>query len=181
MTLEIGSRPESFEEGLLRLPPDDHPGLEDDEGMEHLHNLAMVLAETVYGKYMQVCLGERMAPLTLDDIQLLERWSFRRGEVIKKADWAAILDERNIWSDIYQPGDDFYNRWKICFMTPGTGNKEQLLICIETDSPPRGIVEPEFNVGIVTPEELRELINAIEKSNVNLKFKNWGQPMKPPA
>ena len=103
----------------------------------------------------------RMIPFELTEIEFLEKQltSFKRGKKIATAEWYSFIHNKQYsrWADVYGSGDDDYYQWDVWLMKPSFPNESLKLICIQTQR----FGEIEFNMGLVTPEELKELINSL--------------------
>ena len=132
-------------------------------------------------------LSERLVPLSYDDLQLANEIGFRRGNHLASFPWAT-LEVNNDWAELFLSGDNAYKRWNIWEMTPdltsllnGIDDADfDLLkaatphcICIKTDKhfipqdqQPIAFGDDDYwyddnfpyNVGIVTEEELKALL-----------------------
>ncbi|OGC91953.1 hypothetical protein A3D85_02475 [Candidatus Amesbacteria bacterium RIFCSPHIGHO2_02_FULL_47_9] len=164
--LEFGVGPRSFEEGLLRLPNRTHPLYKTDAEIEELAHLKETL-DRILENGCAGLLPRRMVPLSQADMDLMEKWSFRRLRAYE-VQWATIGPE-NQWASVFGRGD-IYWYWKICRLYPGLpANSGLELVCVETCdvSSLKPKIGPEFKVGIVTHGEIIDLLRDLGVQNAH--------------
>jgi len=128
-----------------------------DESITRLRTLKTTLSEINNGGRHN--LKNRMVPLTRNDLALLERVSFKRGVVETTARWTTV---DGIWALIYGNTDSDYRHFEVAKMDPPCLDPNFILVCIQTNSSftknPESI---EYDVGLITPTELRSLKNSL--------------------
>lgn len=156
--LEFGP-PTTFESAVGRLPTIYHPLWETSKEIRHLASLRSRL-EDPERSVSKWSLEDRMVPLTKPDIKLMSEISFKRREsgfVIA----CERIEPGNIWGDLFGFTDEDYHRWEVRGMTPRLSIQDRRLVCIQTIDE----IEEEFNVGIVTKEELDELYSQLTRNS----------------
>jgi len=176
----VFGKPATVEQALLRLPDGRHPEYGKDEGgpIEHLvhfqEHLVEMLSE-VQEQGLEYLLNSgidiRNIPLELEDIKLLERYSFRRDMDNSVTIQVEYIPEDNVWSLYLPSGDDEYRWWQISKLIPPLGIPSVELLCIEMNSKYipeetsfRFDDDSEFEVFLLTTEELNSLYQLLKRN-----------------
>lgn len=150
-------KPTTFQEAILRLPPDNHPRMGKDESITRLYAFKTALSEISNSDHHN--LENRMIPLTRNDLALLERVSFKRGVVEITVSWTTA---GGTWALIYGNTNSDYRHFEVARMDPPYPDPNFILVCIQTNSSftknPESI---EYDVGLITPPELKSLKNSL--------------------
>lgn len=174
--LEFG-RPVDSDQAFLRLPTNDHPLYGSDTAIEHLAHLCLTLYELqsldlTPEQLRQICLDDRLVSLSLEDIQLMEKVSFRRNGLIALAQHEYIQSQ-NPWSLYLPSGDNGYRWWKVTDKEPDLRIAGTRFVCIESnrrykhmhDTQWRSDSDSEFDIGLLLPDELDLLVTEITRWN----------------
>ncbi len=113
---------------------------------------------------IELSLYERWVPLGLEDMKVLERFSFRRKlEDALTVQWEFVRDSSQ-WELFFPTESDSYRWWQISKMTPDLELPLLTLVCVESNS--HFILEgvkhhsddsSEFDLLLLNPQELISL------------------------
>jgi hypothetical protein len=165
-------RPDSPAQALLRLPTRQHPDYLSSGGpIEHLVHLNEHLG-VVSVERDGLPLIERNVPLNIDDMRLLEKFSFRRRrDELLTIQWESIR-RGSEWSLIFPQGYDSYRWWQVARMQPDLDLPGLIFVSVELNS--RFCSQPtewrsdensEFELFLLTPEELMGLKAELTRNN----------------
>ncbi len=167
--IEFG-RPTDFYQAVMRLPNTDHPDYGVDQQIERLAHLKDRLESPLVGP-----LEERMVPLDIEDVALMERWSFVLGKPEEVFPWTRVGSSSS-WAPLFYRDENEYGYFTIWFPEPRleTQNGWEKLLCVAEnrsfDVPTDRVLllsdpETELNLGIVNRDEYDDLLKALEEGN----------------
>ncbi len=166
--LQFGTRPKTFTQALVRLP-DHGVFVRGDTELESLMSLRFQLTYALKMGCSADSLTERMYPLEPKEMALLEKFSFKRNEVIATGKWIA-LGRNKVWNTMFGSEDDDYRHYNVTSITPTLDRKRPQMICIqEHDDYSKTSWDWEtdaistFYIGIITSKELSELKKALQE------------------
>lgn len=160
----FGQPPQTIELALANLPDERHPLLGEDETLQHLNALREIIEQSIlhYASgapfpsriFPPSDLEERMVPLTRDDVDLMEKLSFRRGKLVGVLPFLAPdADERKVWEALYCSRD--VQPWINVYEMIPWALREFPLVLIEEHEPEDQKFP--FTMGVVTPAEYASL------------------------
>lgn len=167
--------PVDADQAWIRLPDITHPLYKEDRTFEHLAHLKdwYWSATELMAQGRMLPFGERFVPLAAEDMVFMQGISFRRGDKILTADWEYIPYDLAPWCRLLPTEDDCYRWWQICKVYPQPVLSEGIsLVSIEMNSgfnldgnDYRTDKKSEFEIGLVTEDELRVLLERLGRSS----------------
>ena len=183
MSIELAfGKPTTVEQALSRLPDRTHSeyGKVVGGSIEHLVHFRERLTELQNELQMHgpdylhnTSLDARNIPLELEDIKLLERYSFRRDLANSVVIQMEYVPEDNEWSLYLPNGDEEYKWWQISKLIPSLNFPSVELISVEMNS--KSIYEEinylsdedsEFEIFLLTAGELNSLYQLLKRNEV---------------
>lgn len=166
--LKFGKYPDTYNQGLVRLPRGDDPRIPDDEILLGLAHMRYILESTLNKPLPP--LDFRFSKFSCEEVNSLEQNGFRRDKQIMFADWTTLLPDHP-WADTfgitYRNSDEMYANWELFYMTPNFPDRRKFeFVCIKTNPYEMGYWETNNNsnfwLGLTTAKELKSLLEALK-------------------
>lgn len=164
----FGQRPQTKELALRNLPDEHNPLFPSDLSIQHLATLQRVIIQSIL-HYLDIApfpippfppslVENKMIPLTDEDVDLMERYSFYRSGVVGVELFRAPeSEEGRLWEELLPPEEDpWITVWS---MLPWDLDKFPLVLteCHEPEDP-----NFPFMMGVVTLEEYASLTRELD-------------------